>query len=786
MSDIKKYFIKFGEVPGDDDKYLKSEIKKVLNIEFLDNLEKTVIELKIFICELFNYKFCPCKLKIYNDTSFYYYSFSKEKYLDCNDNDKLSSLNLKDSFYVIKVADIKCNCSEYFKLYFKSSKPSIINILNEIQKQCLENEKIINNLKLCENKSLEIEIELEIKNEKIQDISKENQKLNMNLDQINADKNELEKNCKLKEEELNNLTDINKKLKDDNSNLINENNSLRLALEENPDTIRRMHDMGYLQNITISQNSTQIDRETNKLKTLPNQITKEELKNFYDVIIHVTSIKHISKGWKIEMTEKGKKNFNDYKVKPLLKIGVIGNSNKGKSFILSRISKIKLASGYFINTKGLSIKYPELKGYENRNIALIDSAGLEAPVLKDNIQNEDIEENKKDNEGEEKNGNNENKELKDNDLKANDSNNNKSIKTPKKDEDKMKNIFMEKSKEKLITELFLQKYIILNSDILLLVVGILTYSEQKLINKILNEIKNSEAKKKIFIIHNLKELFSKEQVENYIKENLLNSVTFDLIERVDINTKYTQKNESKYGRYFVEKNDENDKNSLDIFHLIFANEDSEAGKYYNRYALEFIENSYKSVAQIGPFDVIKTIKERFKEDSKDFIENNNDIIQMNDDEDIIKNKIIKLKNQEEIILKRCLIDEFGLWNLKRNGFEPKYNYYKRDKKVIVKIEVPGICSIESQIKKKGELTIIRINGEKEKDETEEKEQLVEEGFSINKRDFGEFNFEIILKAGEDWEIKNQDTDIHEEHGIIILEFECEDKVKKKVFRIGKK
>ncbi len=41
-----------------------------------------------------------------------------------------------------------------------------------------------------------------------------------------------------------------------------------------------------------------------------------------------------------------------------------------------------------------------------------------------------------------------------------------------------KELFQEKSREKLITELFLQNYIITNSDILILVVGILTYSEQ--------------------------------------------------------------------------------------------------------------------------------------------------------------------------------------------------------------------------------------------------------------------------------------------------------------------
>ena len=45
-------------------------------------------------------------------------------------------------------------------------------------------------------------------------------------------------------------------------------------------------------------------------------------------------------------------------------------------------------------------------------------------------------------------------------------------------EQNCKELFQEKSREKLITELFLQNYIITNSDILILVVGILTYSEQ--------------------------------------------------------------------------------------------------------------------------------------------------------------------------------------------------------------------------------------------------------------------------------------------------------------------
>ena len=154
--------------------------------------------------------------------------------------------------------------------------------------------------------------------------------------------------------------------------------------------------------------------------------------DFYDIIVDIKSVKDICQGWEIKMSKRAEEDYAKLKEDKVIRIGVIGNANKGKSFLLSKISKINLPSGTNIRTEGLSIKYPDLNKYENRRIVLLDSAGLETPVLID-------DENKKE----------------ENDL------------------------FKEKSREKLITEFFLQNYIINNSDILLIVVGILTYSEQK-------------------------------------------------------------------------------------------------------------------------------------------------------------------------------------------------------------------------------------------------------------------------------------------------------------------
>ena len=115
--------------------------------------------------------------------------------------------------------------------------------------------------------------------------------------------------------------------------------------------------------------------------------TKENIENFYDIIVDIDSVLKIKKGWKIEMTPRGKKKYEEFKKEDLLRIGVVGNQNKGKTFILSKLSKINLPSGTSISTKGISVKYPELEENEHRKYILLDSAGLETPIKKDDLSN---------------------------------------------------------------------------------------------------------------------------------------------------------------------------------------------------------------------------------------------------------------------------------------------------------------------------------------------------------------------------------------------------------------
>ena len=649
-----------------------------------NNIENKTIEfIKLLICTK-NKQYCPCKLKLflYVNDGIVYSDYNITPYKKINECFPEKIINFL--FY----KNEKCECDLEKKHLLNLTKPELIGKVIETQNQLKKINSLNNELKSqIEEKNNEIN-ELKIK---LEDIKKRKTLL------YNDYKRKVEEAEELKKELISyTKKSINLNEKESFSNNISQISTYNCFEKDN----------NFDLNISITKfinNDNKNNKEYNKKKSY----------DFYDVIIDIKSIKDINKGWEIKMNERGEENYNLYKKEKIIKIGVIGNANKGKSYILSKISKIELPSGTSIRTEGLSIKYPELEEYKNRKIVLLDSAGLETPVLKED--NELI-----------------NKEL-----------------------------FKEKSRENLMTELFLQNYIIHNSDILILVVGILTYSEQKLLNRIKTEIQRAKLNKPLYIIHNLKTFVEIKQVEDYINNYLLKSATFDLEEGHKISTKI----ERKSGIYYYEKN-----SNPKIFHLIFANEQSDAGCYFNNYTLDFIENSYQQqVTDLKPFDVIKTVKERFIELSKEIIEKTEDLplIKIENFEEN-NNKRIKLKNEQDIKLKQCLIDELGFSNLKTSGFEPNYNYYKKGDSIIIRVEGPGNCSLHPRIEYSGEYTIIRLTGVKKKDK-----EPVDDNIH-NTREFGSFSLDIPLKT-EDYLIKNEDPVCSDKKGLLIVEYKLDKK-----------
>ena len=266
----------------------------------------------------------------------------------------------------------------------------------------------------------------------------------------------------------------------------------------------------------------------------------------YDIIINMNSFKEsIKEGIKVEASEEGMNNYNNQKMKDETVIGIIGNLNVGKTYILSKILNYKLPSG--LRTKGISVKYPMNYG---PNWIALDSAGSEAPLLVSDEFNLDFK-------------------------------------------NKSQDELIEYISDKKITEMFLQSFILFSSNILIIVVGQLTFSDQKLIERIKGEIWKQ---KYIFIIHNYMFLEKIEDVKDFIKNNVLTSITFrELIEKIYLSEK---EDESINNCYYI-KRYENNKRIIQIIHLFMAKEGSEAGNYYNNSTIEYlrkktINNLYKS------------------------------------------------------------------------------------------------------------------------------------------------------------------------------------------------
>ena len=684
--------------------------------------------------------------------------------MEQDNNQEISKLNneiaeLKNEIQE-KVEINKATINSYQDIL--SEKEEIINFLNsEIQN--LKDEE-----KNYKNKISKYELSYENLSESLFDKNNEIETLKSELDKLKGYYDILSNNYIKQEDqilkyknEINNLKEINNNLKRENEQSKNNYENLNIVFQK-------------LQNEKngLDKQIINLKEEIKKLNNIPKdyELLKEELKklkenadksskyenikkeDFYDLIIKCNSILGLKNGWEISMTEKGKKNYIEYKNSKYTKIGVIGSENRGKSTILSDFSKIELPTGASIKTEGLSIKYPELDEFKNRKIILLDSAGLETPILK----TDDINSNE-----EEQEEQNLNKVIK---------NGSDEIKIVDKKEN-VHDLFENKSRDIIQLELFLQNFIIKYSDILFLILGKLTINEQKLLLKVNAHIENLSRKKPLIVIHNLKEFETKKQVDDYLKNILKKSLTFSLEESHDINLEIE---ESKWKPLFEPKSEPK------IYHLIYAKKGTEAGDYYNEKAIKYIYKLLNLITDKEKFDPIECIKNYFSEISRTILENpikkdelihNSNIIDINREKENsnginkIITKIILKEQSKQIILKKCLIDELG--RVQGNSFNAQYSYYITNKNVFVYVELPGKYPNSEEDKEyeetgikldtEGSYSVIKITGKKKN--CYEKIINTKKASQFNKRQFGGFEIQIKLDKINlldkfEYEIKN--------------------------------
>ena len=274
---------------------------------------------------------------------------------------------------------------------------------------------------------------------------------------------------------------------------------------------------------------------------------------------------------------------------------------------------------------------------------------------------------------------------------------------------------------------------------LLIVVGKITFNEQRLINKIKKEIElgnvDENKKKQIFIIHNLINFQTKKQVDDHIKNTLLKSASFKLTKTKDINKSQEKKEEIFY---FVEN-----ESVFQTFHLTMVREGTEAGNYYNQYTYDFLKEKFNNFTLRKPLSIIEEVQNRFVDWSTDLLEEKieQDNIEILKDEKngFEKSYVFKTKEGEnkKIVPKACISDELGFSIYRSNGYEPPYNYFTDEKYLILKLEIPGKVEIENCYANLDTNELI-VTGNK----TEDGENIKLK----NTRKFGKFNLHIHYRA----------------------------------------
>ena len=755
-------------------------------VYFSINKSKKYSEIAEF-CNFGRFILIGIKKEIFSYLNRKYNSLKEKLNALTNNNGKLSEDLRKEKAkndYLIEKSDSLSNENkEYIKNIEneKSAYKRLESKFNELEKNFKE--------QISENEKLEES--LEQKEEEIEDLTSTNKKLKSNVDNLNQKLNLKEKEIKAINDSLNEEKNVNQVI---SQNLKLEKNKNQ-KLNDKLDNISEEHNKNIKEFLQQLQNEK---KENDKLKSkcleLQEQgnkknVENEELaislkkkdeelndvkKNFipenfglkfesdkksgdYDIIVDISSFKGlIEDGWEINYNKKeGKQKYLDKKNKPTIVVGVIGNGNKGKSFFLEKLSGYDIPKGFNVKTIGLSIRYGTT---EDHNIAILDSAGQETPLLKitkvnynkkdkeekkNGISSQNIEENDNViNKGETEGKKREDKAPKYEKMIEKDEENTEQHKKEQKLEDEEVE-FEQYSRDKLITEFFLQKFIIWKSDVLILVLGNISLTEQKLLSRVKSEVELMDKNKQIYVIHNLKDYSTEEQVNDYIENTLKKLYKIELEEIIRQNlSSDKQYNNNCFNKFFVEKDRK-------VMHFIFVNEFSEKARYYNDPTISYIQREIESIKTRNTFSILDDCKKFLVKISEEIMEENfkeNNLVLIEGIEGDKTDKIV-LKNLKAITLKKFVVDEMG-YTLNNDSNVPKYSYYinTEDKYLYINIELPGGGKIIPRIELVSSYYIFIFEGEKKGDAKIEEDKKNEISKLIQKKNLRKSNkFKLEIK-----------------------------------------
>ena len=347
---------------------------------------------------------------------------------------------------------------------------------------------------------------------------------------------------------------------------------------------------------------------------------KPEYSNYpYDIIIDITSIKKLNNpGWKIIYN-----NRENIEEKNWLVVSVLGNSKRGKTHFLQKLSGNNLLCGYQVQTKGLSLKL-------YWDCIFLDIAGANTPLLVENNERRPSDE-------------------------------------------EIRNIRL----CQIITNYILQNFVIEYADIVICVVGMLDSKEQIFLSKIK---KLCEGKKELIVIHNLVKCESCEDIEKYKNEILLKMMSCELKERVIPD--FGENKENLFIKYYIEE-----KNPLVMHFFFANDEKNKDDKKDNKRQKNFEKYNKTTLNFIRDFMTIKIKKQKSLLTSfLGHIANISSYVLKNKINPEIKEDVIKSEDKG-VAPKKFIADEHDNIIFIGKYYEPLYSFYRRGKYFVLEIQI---------------------------------------------------------------------------------------------------
>ena len=454
------------------------------------------------------------------------------------------------------------------------------------------------------------------------------------------------------------------------------------------------------------------DKKKEEQKRLEEQELKKrnDIENFYDLIIHFHSFEQLkSDGWDASFTKEGKRKHDECINKNNIVIGIIGNKNRGKSYLLGRIMKMNddslYPNGFLVTTLGISCIFPTIA---NKNFVTLDTAGRDNPLLQSAFFTE--------------------------------TNKNELI----------KNI----ARDQKVTEIALNDFIIQESNVLITVVEQLSFAEQDMLKNLINQIKECQNKithnsnhknsspKRLIVIHNLMNISKIEDINEFIKTTLMRSLTFSL-------NKQNMSNDGFNDRYVYPQTNSED---IEIVHVVIGDDNNDIiRKEFNDPAFDYIRKNI-TTSDAKKFDIVESFKEFIIENSKNYIDGDkfkSDSLTKGEPSEKDNKIIIPIKPTgkiDKLNLRRVYVNAKGIQNFS-SAIEPIYsiNLIEINKKDYIEIEMEMYGQIlDMKIEKIfcPNQYIISIKGKNKKvlDDDDEDNKIIMQG----NLEFNEFELQVII------------------------------------------